>query len=84
MVQWLRLCSNARGLGLISGQGIRSHMTQIEDPTHHKQDRRYHVPQLRPGTAKYINKINKNRILKKSYWFVVGVNKFYAFLLLLL
>ena len=25
---------------------------QIKDPTHHKEDRRYHVPQLRPGAAK--------------------------------
>ena len=30
VVQWLKLCaSNARGLGLIPGQGTRSHMQQL-------------------------------------------------------
>ncbi|TEA41477.1 hypothetical protein DBR06_SOUSAS27010023, partial [Sousa chinensis] len=33
VVQWLRLCTpNAGGLGLISGQGTRSHMPQLRVP----------------------------------------------------
>ena len=43
VVQWLRLqAPNAGGLGLIPGQGTRSHMPQL----------RVHMPQLRSGTAK--------------------------------
>ena len=43
VVLWLRLhAPNAGGLGLIPGQGTRSHMPQL----------RVHMPQLRPGTAK--------------------------------
>ena len=45
-VQWLRLHTpNAGGPGSIPVQGTRSHMPQ----------RRSHMRQLRPGTAKYIN-----------------------------
>ena len=39
MVQWLRLhTANAEGLGLIPGQGTRSHMLQLKDPACHNQD----------------------------------------------
>ena len=45
MVQWLRLhVPNARGLGLIPGQGTRFHMPQL----------RVHMLQLTPSIAKYI------------------------------
>ena len=49
----------AGGPGLIPGQGTRSYMLQLrvachnkEDSTCHKEDRRFHVRQPRPGTDK--------------------------------
>ena len=48
VVQWLRLqAPNAGGLGLIPGQGTRSHTPQL----------RVRMPQLRSGTAKKL--VNK-------------------------
>ena len=36
VVQWLRLWAPKAGnLGLISGQGTRSHMLQLKDPIYH-------------------------------------------------
>ena len=51
VVQWLRLLApKARAPGLIPDQGTRSHMPQ----------RRVHMLQLRPSTAKQINDKNRN------------------------
>ena len=60
VIWWLRLhAPNARDLGLIPGQGTRSHMLQLrvcrlqlKDPACHSKDQRFHVLQLRPGAAK--------------------------------
>ena len=67
VVQWLRLCvSKAGSLGLILGQGTRSHMLQLSLPATSKrscmpqQIQDNHMPQLRPGTAT-INKYLKNK-----------------------
>ena len=50
VIQWLSLhASNAGDLGLIPDQGTRSHIP-------HNEERRSHLPQLRPDAAKYINK----------------------------
>ena len=46
VVQWLRLhAPDAGNLGLIPGQGTRSHMLQLKDPVCHNEDERSHVPQ---------------------------------------
>ena len=53
MVQWLRLLDPKAGdLGLIPGQGARSHMLQL----------RVHRPQLRPSAVK-LKKKKKKRIV---------------------
>ena len=53
VVQWLRLCApNAGALGLIPGQGNRSHMTQLSSC----------LLQLRPGTAKWMNSKKKKNL----------------------
>ena len=50
MVQWLTLCApNAGGLGLIPGQGTRSHILQLKVHMPHWKSQ---VLQLRPGAAK--------------------------------
>ena len=55
-LQWLRLHTpNTGGPGSISGQGTRSHMLQLKDPAWHNENQRFHVLQLRPGTAKQIS-----------------------------
>ena len=60
MVQWLRLCApNAGDLGLIPGQGTRSHILQLKDLAWCNGDWRCQGLQLRPSTAKYINNIKK-------------------------
>ena len=58
VVQWLRPCiSKAGSLGLILGQGARSHMLHLSLPATTKrscmpqQIKDNHMPQLRPGTA---------------------------------
>ena len=50
---------SAGGLGLIPGQGTRSHMLQLKflyaatkDVARRKEGQRVHVLQLRPGAAK--------------------------------
>ena len=51
-VQWLRRHTpNEGGSGLIPGQGTRPHMSQL----------RVHMPQRRPGEAKYIQKYLKKK-----------------------
>ena len=59
VIQWLRLhAPSVGGPGSILGQGTRSHVPQLKImPTATKmQDGRSCVPQLRPGTAKEVNK----------------------------
>ena len=43
---------NAEGLGLITGQGPRSHMRPLRNLACYNEDRRSRVPKLRPGAAK--------------------------------
>ena len=53
IVQWLRHCApNTGGLGLIPGQGIRSHMQQLKI--------------LHAATETHCRKINKNKYIKKK------------------
>ena len=58
VVWWLRLhAPNAGSLGLIPGQGTRSHVPQLrvgmpKDPTCCIEDQRSHVLQIKPGTTK--------------------------------
>ena len=53
MVHQLRLRTpDAEGLGLIPGQGTRSHMLQLRDCM--PQLKKSQVPQLRPSTAQEI------------------------------
>ena len=67
MAQWLRLhVPNAGDLGSIPGQGTRSHTLQLEDPTYHNQDQRSCMPQLRPGTVKYINRLKERKKERKK------------------
>ena len=57
MVRWLRLHTpNARGLGSIPGGGTRSHRSQLKI---------LHAT-LRPGTAKYIKRIDIKKKKKKN------------------
>ena len=66
MAQWLRLhVPNAGDLGLIPGQGTRSHTLQLEDPTYHNRYQRSCISQLRPGTVKYINRLKNKRNVQK-------------------
>ena len=58
-VQWLRLhAPNARGPGLIPGQGTRSHMTMkssyapTKEPAYRNKDQRFHMLQQRLDAAK--------------------------------
>ena len=52
-VQWLGLCALSEGgLGLIPGQGTRSHMLQLKIPHATTKMEDPCVPQLRPGTKK--------------------------------
>ena len=50
----------ARSPGSIPDQRIRSHMLQLRDLMP-RQDQRPHRPELRPGTAKYINIFKKEK-----------------------
>ena len=60
VVQWLRLRTpDARGLGLIPGQGTRSHMLQLKGHMWHNEDGKSSMLQLRPGAAKLINYFKK-------------------------
>ena len=60
VVQWLRFRAPKVGvMGLIPAQGARSHMSHVKIPhTPAKdvlwgnKDQRFHIPQLRPATAK--------------------------------
>ena len=73
VAQWLRLhAPSAGGLGLIPGQGTRSHTPQLRVQMLHAATkneilnaaiRRHCMLQLRPGAAKYIN---KNKYLEKK------------------
>ena len=57
MAQWLRLYTpNAGDLGLIAGQGTRSHEAQVRVPMSRlkKKKKKSWVPQVRPSTAKEI------------------------------
>ena len=57
VVQWLRFCApSTGGLGLIPGQGTRSHMLQMSFLM--VQLKRFHILQLRPSAAKKMHKIN--------------------------
>ena len=59
VVQWLRLrAPNAGELGLIHGQGNRSHMSQL----------RVCMQQLRPGIAKIQNNNDKINFKKRKEW----------------
>ena len=66
VVQWLRLCApNAGDLGLIPGQGTRSHTLHLKDLAWCSGDWRCRGLQLRPSTAQYINKYFK-KVTKKT------------------
>ena len=66
-VQWLRLCSpSAGGLGLIPGQGTRSHMLQVKDSACHYHNTKTLPRNTSKGPSPFLRQIEP--CLRRVSW----------------